>query len=409
MRITRVSLAVAVCLLSSSFAALAAPEASTEPVLDAASQCRPGALGTARIIEINAEDFPRIVQGTEETLGLGPKEVILTFDDGPIARKTPKILDALKKECVKATFFYVGRMARAYPDLVRRVVAEGHIIGHHTWAHNWLTKYGKRRAGQLIDKGVAEVEKIAYGSFDGKPRVPFMRFPYLASNKGVRRITRDRGFVAFGANIDAQDWKRSSANRVHNRIMKRLRRQGRGIILMHDIQNRTAKMLPRLLRTLKKEGYKIVHMVPRGYDGTPVPQVPVLVAATTTLPKYRPVGPLASIRSLDEAKSAFEFDLLRTDSAGLNSAKGSKQVRPSAIVAAARDVSPPPAQSDSIVALTPDLQTDEDGVVRVREVSKSMIVLGAPEGEAKQVASEERRDADYEGLITSQWELRSSY
>ncbi|MEM8750710.1 MAG: polysaccharide deacetylase family protein [Pseudomonadota bacterium] len=222
------------------------------------------------------------VEGHERKFGLRAKEVILTFDDGPIAGKTSRILDTLKKECVKATFFYVGRMARAYPRLVRRVVAEGHTLAHHTDAHNRLPAYSSAKVSALIDKGARTLEKIAYGEALKERRVPFFRYPYLAQSARTDAIVKRKGLVAFGANIDSLDWKRVNAQSVHNRIMRRLRQEGKGIILMHDIQGRTAKMLPGLLRTLKKEGYRVVHMVPpRG--GQPAPD-PVVVASVDTTP-----------------------------------------------------------------------------------------------------------------------------
>ncbi|MEE9375642.1 MAG: polysaccharide deacetylase family protein [Rhizobiaceae bacterium] len=229
----------------------------------AIAACGSEALGTDRVIKIETSKY-REIQGNEKSFGLRNKEVILTFDDGPIAGKTSRILTALKKECVKATFFYVGRMAKAYPRLVRRVVADGHTLAHHTDNHNRLPSYSSKNVSRHIDKGISILQTIAYGENSSKPRVPFFRYPYLSRNKATDRVLSRKGLIAFGANIDSLDWKRHSANTVHNRIMRILRRKGKGIILMHDIQGRTAKMLPRLLRTLKKEGYRIVHMVPGG-------------------------------------------------------------------------------------------------------------------------------------------------
>ncbi len=249
---------------------------------NAIAACDPNALGTARTITLDPSKH-RVINGKEAKLGLRPKEVILTFDDGPIAGKTPRILQALKKECVKATFFYVGRMARAYPRIVRRVVNDGHTLAHHTHGHNRLPNYSNVKIGRLIDKGVSQVQKIAFGDASSTPRTPFFRYPYLARTKRTDRVLARKGLIAFGANIDSLDWKLKSPGAVHNRIMRRLRQEGRGIVLMHDIQSRTAKMLPRLLRSLKKEGFKIVHIVPKG---TLAPKVePQLIASLDTSPK----------------------------------------------------------------------------------------------------------------------------
>jgi len=275
---------LSVLRLSSGALALAAsfvllPVAMVDFSSQAHAACRSDALGTSRTIVIDAAKH-RHIKGKEASLGLKHKEVILTFDDGPIAGKTPRILKALKKECVKATFFYVGKMARAYPKLVRRVVADGHTLAHHTHSHNALPKYSTAKASSLIDRGVSQLQKIAYNDSSSTPRIPFFRYPYLARNKRTDRLLARKGLIAFGANIDAVDWKKTSSSAVHNRIMRLLRKQGKGIILMHDIQHRTAKMLPRLLRSLKNEGYKVVHMVAKGQAvPTPDPFADTLVMA----------------------------------------------------------------------------------------------------------------------------------
>ena len=156
-------------LFSLSAAFVLAPNLLAFSSSNAFASCGPNALGTARTITLDAKKH-RYFDGSEAKLGLRPKEVILTFDDGPIAGKTPRILKALKKECVKATFFYVGKMARAYPRLVRKVVNDGHTLAHHTHDHNRLPKYSTAKAAKLIDKGVSQIQKIAYGDSSSTPR-----------------------------------------------------------------------------------------------------------------------------------------------------------------------------------------------------------------------------------------------
>ncbi len=96
----------------------------------------PGALGTSRVLTIDPGEYPR-VGGMDHAaeLPLADKEVVLTFDDGPVPRYTNPILDILAAECVKATFFLVGEMAHAYPATARRIYAEGHSIGTHSKDH----------------------------------------------------------------------------------------------------------------------------------------------------------------------------------------------------------------------------------------------------------------------------------
>ncbi len=236
---------------------------------EAHAACGPDKIGTARTITLDPAKHSTFV-GYEKSLGLRDKEVILTFDDGPLGGNTSSVLTTLKKNCVKATFFYVGKMASSQPALVRRVVREGHTLGHHTWNHNRMLNYSSERAGQLLDKGIATLDTIVYGEATGRAKVPFFRYPYLARNKATDKVVASRGLIAFDANIDSLDWKLKSTDAIHDRIMRRLKQEGKGIVLMHDIQSRTAKMLPRLLQSLKDGGYRIVHIVPKGGA---VPQV----------------------------------------------------------------------------------------------------------------------------------------
>ena len=100
-----------------------------------AADCpRKDALGTSRVLAVDAATTPRVgLKSFPQTLPLDDHEVVLTFDDGPWPPTTPRVLAALAKECVRATFFLIGKPASEHPELVRRIAAEGHTIGHHTW------------------------------------------------------------------------------------------------------------------------------------------------------------------------------------------------------------------------------------------------------------------------------------
>lgn len=245
-------------------------------------------LGTARTLVLDPAEHS-VVTGAERSLGLRNREVVLSFDDGPLP-STRRVLRALERECVRATFFVVGRMAKHHGALLRRIAAAGHTVGHHTYGHERLTAISSSRGGKAIDRGVRAVNRALSGRATSEPRVPFFRSPYLARNARTHRLVRARGMVEVGANIDTRDWQRQSAAQLHDRVMARLRRHGRGIVLMHDIQNRTAAMLPRLLRSMRREGFRVVHLVP------PRGERPVVVAsapeATTpevvATPKGRP-------------------------------------------------------------------------------------------------------------------------
>ena len=236
-------------------------------------------LGTSRTIRVDANEA-RFYNGLERSLGLRDKEVILTFDDGPVPGKTTRILDALRDECARATFFMSGRMAKAYPTIAQRVLREGHTVAGHTFDHANLVKSSTASAASNIDRGNAAIKAAT-----GMGSVEFFRYPYLAKNARTDRIVARKGLIAFGANIDSKDYFKVAPAAVRERTMARLRRQGRGIILMHDIHTRTASMLPGLLDQLKAEGYRIVHMVPgrsapaSGSSATEAPVVNASVVA----------------------------------------------------------------------------------------------------------------------------------
>src|SRR5258708_11356250 len=136
----------------------------------------PDALGTSRTLVVDPKEHPRI--GTmqyAETLPLEDHEVVLTFDDGPLPRNSNQILDILASQCVKATFFIIGRMAQAAPEGIRKLGDAGHSIGTHTQNHPLrMNRMSIERARQEIDDGIASV-KSALG--DDAALAPFFRIP----------------------------------------------------------------------------------------------------------------------------------------------------------------------------------------------------------------------------------------
>src|SRR5262249_52040262 len=112
--------------------------AVTVATAQAASSCsgNSDALGTDRVLSVDPEKTPRIGRKHfPQTLALRTKEVVLTFDDGPEPHSTPRVLEALKRECVRASFFLLGQSALAHPELTRRELAEGHTVAHHSYQH----------------------------------------------------------------------------------------------------------------------------------------------------------------------------------------------------------------------------------------------------------------------------------
>ena len=225
----------------------------------------PDALGVARTIAIDPAEHSRL--GTMqyvETLPLQDKEVVLTFDDGPLPPYSRRILDILAAECIKATFFIVGQMAREYPDLVRRAYDEGHTIATHSQNHPMhFDRLPVTRIAEEIDGGIASTA-AALGN--GRAVAPFFRVPGLRTSPATERYLASHGLILWSADFPADDWRHISARQVMQRALDRLAHYGKGILLLHDIQPATALALPDLLKALKVRGYRIVHVVPAGPD-----------------------------------------------------------------------------------------------------------------------------------------------
>src|SRR6266480_4552996 len=221
----------------------------------------PDALGTSRTLVVDPKAQPRI--GTmqyRETLPLRDHEVVLTFDDGPLPHNSDRILEILASQCVKATFFTVGRMARSFPEGVRKLRDAGHSIGSHTQNHPLgFDKFPIERAKPEIDDAIAAVT-AALG--EGGGLAPFFRMPGLRRSGPVEDYLASLGIQTWSADFPADDWRSISASRVYELAMKRLEAKGKGILLLHDIQARTVAALPRILHELKARGYRIVHVVP---------------------------------------------------------------------------------------------------------------------------------------------------
>ena len=229
-----------------------------------ATPCAGGtdALGTARILPVDAAVTPRIGRKHfPQTLALAPKEVVLTFDDGPAAATTGQVLDALKRECVRASFFLLGRSALAYPGLARRAVSEGHTVAHHTFAHPLLDRMPPGAAEAEIDRGFAAVDATLYGRSGRVPHTPFFRFPGFASSPVLLDRLERRGIVVFGADLWASDWDPMSPRQQLQLVVGRVEANRGGIVLFHDTKRQTAAMLPGFLRFLKNGGYRVVHVV----------------------------------------------------------------------------------------------------------------------------------------------------
>jgi peptidoglycan-N-acetylglucosamine deacetylase len=225
---------------------------------DSAAGCgSPGAIGVSRVQEIDTSVQPRFGhQQYKELDFLKDGEVVLTFDDGPLRPYTMPVLKALDAHCTKATFFVVGRMAIADPELVRDTARRGHTIGTHTWSHMDLRKIGPSRARGEFELGISAVGRAL-----GKPVAPFFRFPFLSDPKTMRDYAQQRGVGVFSIEVDSNDYRTKNPEDVNRNVLSQLQTARKGIILFHDIQPSTAGALKGLLDTIKARGFKVVHMV----------------------------------------------------------------------------------------------------------------------------------------------------
>jgi peptidoglycan-N-acetylglucosamine deacetylase len=222
----------------------------------------PNALGVARTVQIDTTGGPGFGFEHFKTHDfLKPGEVVLTFDDGPWQNNTPMVLAALARHCTKATFFPIGKHATYYPEILRQVAAAGHTIGSHTWSHADLSKEkNPEDAKAEIEKGISAV----HWALEGAPMAPFFRFPALKHPPEMVTYLGERNIAIVSTDMDSFDFKMRKPEQVIKSVMDKLKKHGKGIVLMHDFQHATAEGIGTLLDQLKLNGYKIVHMTAKG-------------------------------------------------------------------------------------------------------------------------------------------------
>ncbi len=235
----------------------------------------PNALGTSRTLVVDPREHPRLgAMQYAETLPLADHEVVLTFDDGPLPRNSNQVLEILASQCVKATFFTIGRMALSSPEGVRKLRDAGHTIATHTQDHPLsMNHMSIERAKQEIDDGIASV-KAALGDDADAALARFFRIPGLLRADNVEDYLAEQGIQTWSADFLADDWHHISSSRVYDLAMKRIETRGKGILLLHDIQARTVAALPRILNELKVRGYHIVQVVPATAERPATPTEP---------------------------------------------------------------------------------------------------------------------------------------
>jgi peptidoglycan/xylan/chitin deacetylase (PgdA/CDA1 family)/uncharacterized caspase-like protein len=206
-----------------------------------------------------------------ETYGttLPPKTLVLTYDDGPHSRYTDRILEVLKKNKVKAVFFTVGENLGTMKDgkiktarsaaAAQRVVEAGSAIGSHTFSHTALPKMSDREVAADIETTNQLIEGVL------NVRTPLFRPPYGETDSKVLAAVESHKMKSVLWSIDSQDWADPVAKSIANRVIAEARKLNRGIILMHDIHERTIEATPLIIETLRAEGFRFLSWNGEGF------------------------------------------------------------------------------------------------------------------------------------------------
>jgi peptidoglycan/xylan/chitin deacetylase (PgdA/CDA1 family) len=234
-----------------------APQAAERRPVVAKQTCNnPNALGVSRTVQIDTTGGPGLGMSQYRDYDfLQPGEVVLTFDDGPWPVTTPAVLAALSAQCVQAVFFPIGKHATWHPEILKQVIAQGHTVGSHTWSHQNLAIRSTQEAKDEIEKGISAVSMMA-----GSPIAPFFRFPQLRQTADLKAYLGERNITAFSIDVDSEDFRIHKPEALVVSVMAKLKKTGKGIVLMHDLHKSTAGALPELLAQLKAGGYKVVHI-----------------------------------------------------------------------------------------------------------------------------------------------------
>ncbi|MEI6132203.1 MAG: polysaccharide deacetylase family protein [Bacillota bacterium] len=192
------------------------------------------------------------------------KEVVFTFDDGPSSIYTSQILDVLKQYNVKATFFVVGDQAKSNPDILRRMVDEGHLIGNHTYNHINMAIETKEKIKSDLNS-VQRLIESATGTSTNLVRPPYNANSSPSELVDLQTLTdlKDLGYILVGADIDPSDYSLPGVDKIVESTMKQLKDTGSNIIVMHDAggnREQTVEAVKRLIPLLKSNGYKIVNV-----------------------------------------------------------------------------------------------------------------------------------------------------
>ncbi len=233
----------------------------------------------AETLSVPTEFRAKIIKKVK-SLGL-EKAIALTFDDGPWPRTTSQVLEILKKEDIKATFFWVGQYLAAHPEIAQQVIADGHAIGNHTW-HHWYRQMSQPTAAHEIE----DTAKLIYKT-TGIKTLAF-RPPGGLLNNGVVDYAKEQNYVTVMWSVDSMDYRPYSAEQLVRNVIRKA--EPGGIVLMHDgggNRATTVQALPQIIAQLKQLGYNFV-TVPQLLEMNDKQKVETITKPNATDPSLLP-------------------------------------------------------------------------------------------------------------------------
>jgi len=207
--------------------------------------------------------------------------IALTFDDGPHATLTPKLLDLLAAHHLRATFFVVGQNAADHPDILQRAIREGHEIANHSWSHPNFAKM----SDEAVRRELQKTDDAIFAAIGKRPTL--LRPPYGSITARQKRwIHDDFGYRIIIWDVDPLDWKRPGPSVVCSRILKETR--AGSIVLAHDIHPPTIEAMPATFDQLDRKGFKSVTVSELLAMATPVPPKPTATPRPSAIPIASP-------------------------------------------------------------------------------------------------------------------------
>ena len=179
------------------------------------------------------------------------KEIAISFDDGPAINYTPGILQLLKQEDIKATFFCIGNRIAGNENILKQIKDEGHIIGNHSYSHHfWFDMYSSKKMLDDLKKMDDEMEKVT------GMRPKLFRPPYGVTNPNLKKAIIKGGYIPVGWSVRSLDTVIKDENKLLNKIIGSLKPGA--VFLFHDTQKTTLNVLPAFIKEVKTRGYSII-------------------------------------------------------------------------------------------------------------------------------------------------------